>query len=134
MKYVDTDVLVYWATDHPEHGDTATKILRHIELNEKGCTSALSLYLFDTVLANLDIEDYDFGAFLSALGDLRNLKLEAVNEKVYARAADVKRELDVPMDVAVGIVVATDRKADTIYSNNPDYDKGPVRRVFRAPA
>lgn len=126
-------MLIYWATDHPAHGETATKILRHVELNEKACTSALSLYLFDTVLSRLDLEEYDLQAFLGSVAGLRNLRIEPVNEKTYLRAAEVKRELGVPLDVAVGIVVAQDRKADAVYSNNPDFDSGPLPRIFAPP-
>ena len=37
MKYLDADVLIYWATDHPKHGETATKIVKHVELNLGAC-------------------------------------------------------------------------------------------------
>lgn len=131
MKYVDTDVLVYWALDHPEHGETATRLLRHIEVNEKACTSALSVYLFDGVLADLGTEGYDLGRFLDEVGKIRNLRIEAVNEKHYQRAAEIRRELDVPLDVAVGLVVAQDKKADAVYSNQAAWDKGPLPRRFR---
>lgn len=130
MKYVDTDVLVYWALDHPEHGETATRLLRHIELNEKGVTSALSLTLFDGVLGSLDLPDYDLSKLLDELDRLRNLRVEPLTEKVVARATAVRRELKVPLDVAVGIVVAEDRRADAVYSNNAAYDKGPLPRRF----
>lgn len=130
MKYVDTDVLVYWATDHPDHGDTATRLLKHIELNEKAVTSALALYLFDQVLDELAIDGYDLETFLNQLGKLRNLRIEPVTGETLRRAAQVRRELDVPLDVAVGLIVAKDRRADAVFSKNAAYDKGDLPRRF----
>lgn len=130
VKYIDTDVLVYWATDHAEHGDAATRLLRHIELNEKAVTSALSIYLFDAALAPLGIEDYDLGSFLDQVAKLRNLKVEALNPSIYRSAVRLRSELDVPLDVAVGIATARAKKADGVFSNNPAYDKGPLPRRF----
>ena len=131
MKYVDTDVFLYWALDHAEFGDTATRLLRHIELNEKACTSSLSLYLMDGVLSQLDAPDYDFAQLVHTLEKIRNLKIEPLTEKTLMGAATVREELDVPLDVAAGIVVATDRKADGVYSNNADWEKGPLPRLFK---
>jgi predicted nucleic acid-binding protein len=131
MKYVDADVLVYWALDHPEHGETATRLLRHIEVNEKACTSALSLYLFDAVLAELEVPDYDLGRFLDELQRIRNLRIEPLTERHHEKAAPVRRELDVPLDVAIGLVVAQEKKADAVYSNQAAWEKTPLPRRFR---
>jgi PIN domain nuclease of toxin-antitoxin system len=131
VKYVDTDVFLYWALDHAEFGQTATAILRHIELNEKACTSTLSLYLIDGVLSDLDLPDYDFAQLVHTLEKIRNLKIEPLSDKTLLSAATIKEELDVPLDVAAGIVIAGDRKADAVYSNNADWEKGPLPRVFK---
>lgn len=132
MKYVDTDVFLYWALDHAEFGNTATQVLRHIELNEKACTSSLTLYLIDGVLGDLEPDDYDFAQLVHTLEKIRNLKIEPLTEKTLKSAAAVRDELEVPLDVATGIVVATDKKADAVYSNNADWEKGPLPRLFRA--
>lgn len=131
MKYVDTDVLVYWALDHPEHGETATRLLRHIEVNEKACTSALSVFLFDSVLRDVAPKEYGLDRFLDELAKVRNLRIEALNEKHYVKAAEVRRELDVPLDIAIGLIVAQEKKADGVYSNQAAWDKGPLPRLFR---
>lgn len=131
MKYVDADVLVYWALDHPEHGETATRLLRHIEVNEKACISALSVYLFDSALSQLAPEEYELGRFLDEVDKVRNLRVEALNAKHYQKAAEVRRELGVPLDIAIGIVVAQEKKADGVYSNQSAWDLGPLPRLFR---
>lgn len=131
MKYVDTDVFLYWALDHPDHGEAATRLLRHVELNEKACTSSLALYLMDGVLRSLEPDDYDLGRLLATLEKLRNLRVEPLTEKTLLEAARVRGDLDIPLDVAVGLVVARDRKADAVYSNNGAYEKGPLPRRFR---
>lgn len=133
MKYVDTDVFLYWALDHSEYGETATKLLRHVELNEKACTSALALQLADGVLSELDLEDYDFAQLVMTLEKIRNLRIEPLTEKTLIQAAKVRDELQIPMDVAVGIVTAGERKADGVYSNNLAWEKGPLPRLFNTP-
>ncbi len=133
MKYVDTDVFLYWTLDHADHGETATKLLRHVELNEKACTSALSLYLADGVLKEMELEDYDFAQLVHLLEKIRNLRIEPLTEKTLTGAATVRDELDVPLDIAAGIVVAKERKADAVYSNNAAWEKGPLPRLFKNP-
>lgn len=133
MKYIDTDVFLYWALDHQDHGESATRLLRHIELNEKAVTSSVTLYLMDGVLSEMDLEDYDFAQLVHTLEKIRNLRIEPLTEKHLMSAAAVRDELDVPLDVAAGIVVASERKADAVYSNNPAWEKGPLPRVFKKP-
>lgn len=133
MKYVDTDVFLYWALDHSEYGETATQLLRHIELNEKACTCALSLQLVDGVLSDLELEDYDFAQLVMTLEKIRNLRIEPLAEKTLIQSAKVRDELEVPMDVAVGIVVAGERKANAVYSNNLAWEKSPLTRLFDSP-
>ena len=128
MKYVDTDIFVYWATDHPEHGKRATEILRHIEVNEKAVSSTLSLWLFHKVMRNA--QGYSFSAFLDQVTRFRNLKFVAVDFDVLRDAAQASKEFGVPEEVAVAYTVAKDRGADAVYSTNPEFDRTDIKRVF----
>lgn len=128
MKYVDTDVFAYWATDHPDHGERATQIIRHIELNEKGVTSAISFWVFNNLMRNHD--GYNLQDFLDQVGRLRNLKVVPLDADTLARADALAREHGVQLQVAVAAVVAKAKGADGVYSRNPEFDKVGVRRIW----
>jgi predicted nucleic acid-binding protein len=128
VKYVDTDIFVYWATDHPEHGKRATEILRHVELNEKAVTSALSLWLFHKVMRNA--QGYSLAAFLEQVTRLRNLRIVPLDSDAFKDAAESAKKFGVSEEVAVAYSVAKDRGADMAYSTNPEFDKTDLKRVF----
>lgn len=128
MKYVDTDVFVYWATDHPKFGQRATEILRHVELNEKAVTSTLSLWLFHKVMR--DHQSYSLRSFVDQLTRLRNLKIVPLDADTLAEASDLMRERNLPEEVAVAAAVARERGADAVYSTNPEFDRTELKRVF----
>lgn len=128
MKYVDSDVFVYWATDHPEHGKRATEILRHIELNEKAVSSTLSVWLFHKVMRNA--QNYTLTSFLNQVTRLRNLKFVALDVDLLRDAATAAKEHGLSEEVAVAYAVAKDRGADAVYSTNPEFDKTDLKRVF----
>lgn len=128
MKYVDTDIFVYWATDHPEHGKRATEILRHVELNEKSVSSALSIWLFHKVMRGA--QNYTLTAFLDQITRFRNLRFVPLDPEVMRDAAEAMKRFAVSEEVAVAYAVAKDRGADVIYSSNTEFDKTDIKRVF----
>lgn len=128
MKYVDTDVFVYWATDHAEHGKRATEILRHVELNEKAVTSTLSLWLFNKVMRNA--QNYTLSGFLTQVTKLRNLKFVGLDVDVLQEAAEAAKKYSLSEEVAVAYAVAKDRGADAVYSTNPEFDRTDLKRLF----
>lgn len=128
MHYVDADVFLYWATDHPEHGERATEILRHIELNEKAVTSTFTLWLFDRVMH--DTEGYSFRAFLDQVQKIRNLKVLALETDHLADAEDARKKYGLPMETAVAYAVARDRGCRAIYSTNDAYKATDLKPDF----
>lgn len=128
MKYVDTDIFVYWATDHSEFGKRATEILRHIELNEKAVSSALSLWLFHKVMRGA--QNYTLNAFLDQITRFRNLRFVPLDPDVLRDAAEAMKRFGVSEEVAVAYAVAKDRGADVVYSTNHEFDKTDLKRAF----
>lgn len=128
MKYVDTDIFVYWATDHPEHGKRATEILRHVEVNEKAVSSALTLWLFHKVMRGA--QNYTLQGFLDQVTRFRNLRFVALDSDVLRDSAEAMKKFGVPEEVAVAYAVAKDRGADAVYSTNVEFDKTDMKRVF----
>lgn len=131
MKYLDADVLIYWATDHPKHGETATRIMKHVELNEKACTSSLALYLFHLTLDRNGAEDYDVHKFLQELGRLRNLRVHPVDMDVMQRGARAAKTFGVSLETGIQYVVAKERGAEAVYSTNAEFDKTDLPRRFK---
>lgn len=128
MKYIDTDVFVYWATDHPQHGARATEILRHVELNEKAVTSALTFWIFNNVMK--DQENYSLKPLLDQVDRMRNLKVVALDTATLAEASAVVRDRKVSPEVAVAAVVAQKKGADAVYSTNAQFERAGLKRVF----
>lgn len=128
MKYIDTDVFVYWATDHPEHGQRATEILRHVELNEKAVTSALSFWIFNNIMRGH--QGYSLKQFLDQVRRMRNLKIVPLDEEVLGAAGELIRDRNLSPEVAVAAVVAKKKGADTVHSTNPEFDRTGLKRVF----
>lgn len=121
-------MFVYWATDHPTHGRRATEILRHVELNEKAVSCALTLWLFNKVMRGT--QNYTFQAFLDQVIRLRNLKFVSLDTDLLRDAAEATKKFGVNEDVAVAYAVAKDRGADAVYSTNAEFDKTDLRRSF----
>jgi predicted nucleic acid-binding protein len=131
LKYLDADVLIHWATDHPKHGETATKIVKHIELNEKACTSALALYLFHLTLDRSGAEGYDVTKFFKEIGRLRNLKVLPVDFEALERGARAAKTFGVSLETGIQYVVAKEKGAEAVYSTNVEFDKTDLPRRFR---
>lgn len=128
MKYVDTDVFVYWATDDAEHGARATDILRHVELNEKAVTSALTFWVFNNVMR--EHNGYSLKSFLDQVTRIRNLRIIPLDEDALAQAGELAKEKRVNPAVAVAGVVAKEKGADAVYSRNAEFDRLGLKRVF----
>ncbi len=128
MKYVDTDVFVYWATDHPEHGQRATEIMRHIELNEKAVTSALTFWVFNNLMRGH--QGYNLKLFLDQVTRIRNLKVVPLDASTLSEAGDIAKEKGVSPAVAVAAAVAGAKGVDAVYSTNPEFDRAGLPRVF----
>lgn len=128
MRYIDTDVFVYWATDHPEHGQRATEILRHVELNEKAVTSALTFWIFNNLMR--DHPGYSLRLLLDQVTRLRNLKVVPLETDALGDAADLAKEKGVSLATALAAVIAKERGADAVYSRNAEFDRTGLRRTF----
>lgn len=128
MKYIDTDVFVYWATDHPVHGQRATEIMRHVELNEKAVTSALTFWLFNNLMRGHN--GYSLKAFLDQVTRLRNLKIVPLDDDTLASAGELARDKSLDPAIAVAAVVAKKKGAESVYSTNPEFDRTELKRLF----
>lgn len=131
MKYLDSDVLIYWATDHPKHGEAATKILKHVETGEKAVTSALTLYLFHLTLDRNGAKDYDVLTFLKEIARLRNLRVVPLEPDLLERGARAARTFGVGLETGIHYAVAKEKGCEAVYSTNHEFDKTDLPRRFK---
>jgi predicted nucleic acid-binding protein len=128
VKYLETDVFVYWATDHPEHGQRATEIIRSVERNDRAVTSALTFWIFNNLMR--DQAGYSLRLFLDQVARLRNLKVVPLDADTLAEAGDLSRDTGVSLPTAVAAVVAKAKGADAVYTRNPEMDRAGLKRTF----
>ncbi len=130
-RYYDVNVFVYWLGGHPEHGERAKKWIREAE-GGKVYTSSLTPYEVAVVLASIadkTIKDASFVMeVLEAIRSIRGLKIVSLTWNDYVKAARFVDSYD--LEDALHLAVALRMKVDEIVSNDRDFDRGPLRRVF----
>ncbi len=130
-RYYDVNVFVYWLGGHPEHGERAKKWIREAE-GGKVYISSLTPYEVAVVLASIadkTIKDTSFvREVLEAIGSIRGLRIVSLTWNDYVKAARFVDSYD--LEDALHLAVALRMKVDEIVSNDRDFDRGPLRRVF----
>lgn len=129
MRYVDVNVVVYWLGDHPEHGEVATRIMERIEGSEKAVTSSLTLWLVSVVLKR-EAESFDERVLMERLAEIRNLKIAPLRMSTYQEAAELMSRYQLDLEDSIHLATALEYGADAIYSNDSDFDRCPLKRVF----
>jgi predicted nucleic acid-binding protein len=129
MNYVDVNVFVYWLTDHPIFGQQASKIIRGIEMGKKACTSSLTIWLLHIFLAR-EAEDYSEIVLLERIQELPHLKIVPLEMEDFMRGIQCKNEYGIDLEDALHYAVAQRIGAQTIYSNDADFEKTDITRVF----
>ncbi len=135
-KYVDVNVFVYWLGAHPTLGGKAKNWVREIEKASRGSyvTSSLTVYEVLVILAGLtehSLRDEEFvGKVLKAILSLHGLEVVPVLHEDYSRAFELMREYGLDFEDSIHLAVALREKAVKIVSNDMDFDKTPLTRVF----
>lgn len=129
MNYLDINVFVYWLTDHPDFGETATGIIERVEMGEKGVTSSLTPWLINVVLER-EVQDYSPKLLMENLLSIRNLRITPLKITDYEKACSCAEQYGLDFEDAIHLSVALEEKAEKIYSNDEDFDDTPLKRVF----
>ncbi|NOZ77090.1 MAG: type II toxin-antitoxin system VapC family toxin [Euryarchaeota archaeon] len=130
MRYVDVNVFVYWLGDHPEFGSPATKILERIDQGEKAVTSAITPWLIHVAFEKEAEMGYSFQALMERLTGVMNLKFAPLDMETYWKAGALSKRHGLDLEDAIHLATALQHGANVIYSNDKDFDKGPIDRVF----
>lgn len=134
--YLDVNVFIYWLGSHPSYGAQAYRWIKTVEngVGEKYATSALSLYQALVVMAGLTGETMKDAEFVEkvqeAITGLRGLQIVPLTPMHFSRALDLMQAYSINYEDALHLAVAIDSGFDKIVSNDDDFDKTPLKRVF----
>ncbi len=129
MKYVDVNVIIYWLIDHPEYGEVATKIMERIEASERAVTSSLTIWLVSVIMRR-EAENFDERILMDTLAEIKNLKIAPLKISTYQRAVELMPTYKLDLEDSIHLATALEYRADAIYSNDSDFDRCPIRRMF----
>ncbi len=130
MKYIDVNVFVYWLNDHPKFGETATNIIERVESGEKAVTSALTPWILHVLFEKTGLKWYSPGLLMDKLSHIMNLDIVPIDADDYRNASILSDKYRLDFEDAIHLAVAIDYGADAIYSNDDDFDRAPIKRVF----
>ena len=136
-SYVDINIFIYWLGKHPKLGETAYGWIRKIESSKrKGryVTSTLTLYEALVIIAGLTGRSLKNKAFvervISSLTLLKGLALEPLRPEDFIQASELMEEYDLDYEDALHLSVALRVNAKEIISNDKDFDRTPLKRIF----
>jgi len=134
--YLDVNVFVYWLGGHPSYGAQAHRWINTVEnsVGMRYATSALSLYQVLVVIAGLTGETLKDAGFVEkvqeAITGLRGLQIVPLTSMHFSRALNLMQVYSIDYEDALHLAVAMDEGFDKIVSNDNDFDKTPLKRVF----
>lgn len=134
--YVDINVFVYWLGGHPEFGEKAYRWVKKIEESPRGrfVTSTLTIYQVLVVLAGVtgkSLKDRELvGIVVSSIRSLAGLTIEPLTGEDLLQASELMEVYGLDFEDAVHLAVAMRCGAGQIVSNDRDFDRTPLRRLF----
>jgi len=133
--YLDVDVLIYWLTMNPEFGETALEwVVRAEESNGDYMTSALSVYEASVIIAGLrgtNLKDQTLiKQVTTSITELKGLRIVPLTIDQAVEAPFLMRQYNLDFEDALHLVAAMEYNSVRIVSNDRDFDRTPMDRVF----
>lgn len=133
--YLDVNVFVYWLGGHPTYGPRALRWLGEAEeAPGQFVTSALTIYEALVIIGGLTgrtLKDSNFvEEALTPLMGVRGLQVEPLTAACYTEALGLMDVYGLDYEDALHLAVAIQVKAQKIVSNDKDYDRTALERVF----
>lgn len=133
-RYVDVNVFVYWLCGHPSFGEKAKNWIERIEKEGNFVTSALAIYETLIIVAGLtgkNLKDKEIvTTVIDSLTSLRGLKIEPLLKEDFAKAVEVMNDFGLDFEDSLHLAVASRKNVEEIVSNDSDFDKVDIERVF----
>nr|MDO8045145.1 type II toxin-antitoxin system VapC family toxin [Candidatus Baldrarchaeota archaeon] len=135
-KYLDVNIFVYWLGKHPKFGETAYKWIKSVEnaSRREYVTSSLTIYETLVIVGGLtgrNLRDEKFvEEVITAITSLRGLIIESLTSGDVFQALRLMKEYGFDYEDSLHLAVALRVGAKEIVSNDEDFDKSPLRRIF----
>jgi len=135
-KYLDVNIFVYWLGKHPKFGETAYKWIKSVEnaSRREYVTSSLTIYETLIIVGGLtgrNLRDEKFvEEVITAIMSLRGLIIESLTSGDVFQALRLMKEYSFDYEDSLHLAVALRVGAKEIVSNDEDFDKSPLRRIF----
>ena len=135
-RYVDVNVFVYWLGGHPLFGSRAYEWIRKVEKAKRGeyVTSTLTVYEVLVIIAGLtgrSLSDRGFvERVVEAIISLKGLMLTSLGEETLTEASIIMDRYGIDYEDALHLAVALKAGAKEIISDDEDFDRTPLKRLF----
>lgn len=135
-KYVDVNVFVYWLSGEGETLNKAISWITRIENSVRGeyCTSSLTLYELIVIVAGLtgrSLADREFVRdVINAIFSLKKLTLIPFSKRIISKAINIMNTLNLDFEDAIHYATAIESNAKKIITNDRDFDKTSLERIF----
>jgi len=135
-RYVDVNVFIYWLGGHPVYGEKAREWIRRIEKASprEYVTSTLTVYETLVILAGLmgqTLKNTEFvEGIVGVFGGLRGLVLEPLKIEDFLWAVELMGEYGLDYEDSLHLAVALRTGSAAVITNDKDWDKAPIPRVF----
>lgn len=116
-RFVDTNVFIYSATNHPQFGETAKRILERIELGEKAVTSTLVLCEVAWVLEAMGKQG-DIKPTLEKILSYKSLEVVGFDQDDLLVGANNMRLYSINFNDGINVAIMTRIGIYEAYSND----------------
>jgi len=127
-------VLVYWLCGHPSFGEKAKNWIEKIDKERNYVTSSLTLYEILVIVAGLtdrSLKDKEFvRTVINSLTGLKGLKIEPLVKDDFSKALEILNDFGLDFEDSLHLAVALRKNMREIVTNDSDFDKTNVKRVF----
>jgi len=134
--YVDVNIFVYWLGGHPELGSIARKWIKKVEEAGQGrfVTSSLTLYELPTIMAGLigrSLKDRNLiETAVKPVLSLPNMSVSPLLKEDIVNANEFMAKYGIDYEDALHLATAIREEATKIISNDKDFDRTPLKRIF----
>jgi len=135
-KYIDVNIFVYWLAGEGKLHEKSKKWIKEIERSTRGefFTSTISIYETAVIIAGLTgrtLKDKEFVEDIyNAFTELNKLRLQPLDRKILKKAINAVKEKNLDLEDAIHYATAKEGNATRIITNDSDFDKTDILRVF----
>lgn len=128
-RFVDTNVFIYAMQGHPEFGEVSKKILERIDRGEKAVTSLMNIaevcwWLEKHKMAE-KIEEK-----VKLISSIFCLEIAPLELSDFMEASRLVKRYRIDFNDCLSIALMKRMNINTIYSNDRDFDKAQIKRIF----